>query len=173
MRSKRSLKALGTIALHTGLTDEGWGTTVIYSDDLGVGLDMLGNRVGHQAMNNKEVEIELFMDRLNVDILSITEHWLRNGQILFDFPNHQVASSFSRENSSHGGSSIVIRVNLEFKKRTDIVDLSAERVVKIICVELERLIVMSVFRPPHSSYEFLNRLWIKPCVRKVIEVNIL
>ncbi|GBP10665.1 hypothetical protein EVAR_6234_1 [Eumeta japonica] len=41
--------AQGTVALHTGLTDEGWGRTVIYSDDLGVGLGpMLGNCVGQR-----------------------------------------------------------------------------------------------------------------------------
>ncbi|GBP40268.1 hypothetical protein EVAR_83958_1 [Eumeta japonica] len=39
----------GTVALHTGLTDEGRGRTVVYSNDLDVGLGlMLGNCVGHQ-----------------------------------------------------------------------------------------------------------------------------
>ncbi|GBP63979.1 hypothetical protein EVAR_25130_1 [Eumeta japonica] len=52
------------------------------------------------------------------------------------------APSFSRENSSHGGSLIVNRDNLKFKEGTDIVDLSAELVVEIACVELERRIVM-------------------------------
>ncbi|GBP73980.1 hypothetical protein EVAR_87845_1 [Eumeta japonica] len=31
-----------------------------------------------QGMKNKELEVELFMDSANIDILCITEHWLRN-----------------------------------------------------------------------------------------------
>ncbi|GBP10756.1 hypothetical protein EVAR_6310_1 [Eumeta japonica] len=69
-RAKRSVMFLarrqGTVALHTGLTDEGWGRTVIYSDDLGVGLGpMLGNCVGQRCMKNKELEVELFIDSAN------------------------------------------------------------------------------------------------------------
>ncbi|GBP70146.1 hypothetical protein EVAR_52731_1 [Eumeta japonica] len=96
-------------------------------------------------MKNQELEVELFMDSANIDTLRIMEHWLRNGELLFGFPYHQVTSSFSRENSSHNSSLIVIRNKLKFKERTtDIVDLFAKRVVEIACVELERLIVMSV-----------------------------
>ncbi|GBP80009.1 hypothetical protein EVAR_68363_1 [Eumeta japonica] len=84
------------------------------------------------------------------------EHWLKNGQLLVGFPNHQVGSSFSREISSHGVSLILTR-NLKFKKRTDIVDLSAERVVDIGRVELERHFVVSVYRHPHSSYKLSIR----------------
>ncbi|GBP59891.1 hypothetical protein EVAR_44567_1 [Eumeta japonica] len=44
--------AYGTAALHAGLTDDGRGRTVIYSDGLGGGLGpMLGNCVGHRVLN--------------------------------------------------------------------------------------------------------------------------
>ncbi|GBP30893.1 hypothetical protein EVAR_28531_1 [Eumeta japonica] len=33
-----------------------------------------------EGMRNKELEVELFVDNANIDILCITEHWLRNGQ---------------------------------------------------------------------------------------------
>ncbi|GBP40288.1 Probable RNA-directed DNA polymerase from transposon BS [Eumeta japonica] len=59
----------------------------------------------------------------------------------------EVASSFSRKRSIRGGSLILIRNNLKFKERKDIVSLSVERVIEIACVELERLVVMSVYRP--------------------------
>ncbi|GBP58923.1 hypothetical protein EVAR_46985_1 [Eumeta japonica] len=119
----------GPVALHTGLTDEGRRRTVIYADDLDVGLGpVLGNCAGHRVLNicmpgasykqslvlivtaarldleavlecganiqgikNKELEVELFMHSANIDILCITEHWLRNDQLLLGFPNHQVA----------------------------------------------------------------------------------
>ncbi|GBP97694.1 hypothetical protein EVAR_65933_1 [Eumeta japonica] len=35
-----------------------------------------------QNMKNKEPEVELFMDSANIEILCITEHWLRNGWFL-------------------------------------------------------------------------------------------
>ncbi|GBP51439.1 hypothetical protein EVAR_37275_1 [Eumeta japonica] len=44
--------AQGTVALHTSLTDGSRGRTVIYSDDLGVGLGpVLGICVGHRVLN--------------------------------------------------------------------------------------------------------------------------
>ncbi|GBP47257.1 hypothetical protein EVAR_20262_1 [Eumeta japonica] len=107
-RSRSDPEKKWTVTFHADLTDEGWGRTVIYSDDLGVGLGpMSGNYVGYrniEGMKNKKLDVELFMNSANIDILCITEHWLRNGQLLFGFPNHQVGSSFSRENSSHGDS---------------------------------------------------------------------
>ncbi|GBO98965.1 hypothetical protein EVAR_90162_1 [Eumeta japonica] len=94
-----------TSALHAVINNEN--ETVIYSDELGIGL----------------------------------------GPMLSGYMNHR-ASSFSRERSIRGGSLILIRNNLKFKERKDIVSLSVERVIEIACVELERLVVMSVYRPP-------------------------
>ncbi|GBP00951.1 hypothetical protein EVAR_2258_1 [Eumeta japonica] len=92
-----------TSALHTVINYEN--ETVIYSDELGIGLGpMLSGYMNHRVTNicmpgmqNKELEIELFMSYANIDILCITEHWLRNYQLQFGFVNHQVASSFSRD----------------------------------------------------------------------------
>ncbi|GBP58421.1 hypothetical protein EVAR_39110_1 [Eumeta japonica] len=107
---------------------------------------------------NKELEIELFMRYANIDILCITEHWLGNYQLRFGFVNHQVASSFSREREREINTWRILNINkkLKFKERTDIVCLSVERVIEIACVELERLVVVSVYRPPHSSYELFE-----------------
>ncbi|GBP93893.1 hypothetical protein EVAR_85323_1 [Eumeta japonica] len=104
-----------TSALHAVTNNEN--ETVIYSDELGIGLGpMLSGCMNHR------------------------ERWLRNYQLQFGFVNHQVASSFSRERSIRGGSLILIRNNLKFKERTDIVGFSVERVIEIACVELEQLV---------------------------------
>ncbi|GBP64703.1 hypothetical protein EVAR_59869_1 [Eumeta japonica] len=58
-------------------------------------------------MQNKDLKIELFMSYANIDILCITEHWLRNYQIQFGFFNHQIASSFSRERSCIRNSTVI------------------------------------------------------------------
>lgn len=104
-------------------------------------------------MLRKDLEIELFMNCNNIDILCITEHWLKSHQFMFNFSNHQVGSSFSRENAIHGGSLILLTKKFKFKERKDIVSLSVERTIEIACVELEQLVVLSVYRPPSSVYD--------------------
>ncbi|GBP83847.1 hypothetical protein EVAR_64112_1 [Eumeta japonica] len=98
------------------------------------------------AVINNENETVIYSDELGIG----------SSPMLSGYMNHRVASSFSRERSIRGGSLILIRNNLKFKERTDIVGLSIERVIEIVCVELERLVVMSVYRRPHSSYELLE-----------------
>lgn len=108
-------------------------------------------------MIGKELELELFMNCSYVDILCVTEHWLKAHQFMFSFSNHQVASSFSRVNMVRGGSLIIIRNNLKFKERKDIVSLSVERVIEIACVELEQFVVISVYRPPCAPYDIFEK----------------
>lgn len=111
-----------------------------------------------QGLTGKELELELFMNCHEIDIICITEHWLRDYQFMFSFNNHQVASSFSRNNLIHGGSLIIARNNLKFKERSDIVSLSVERVAEIACIELERFVVLSVYRPPCASYDIFEKI---------------
>ncbi|GBP43501.1 hypothetical protein EVAR_30458_1 [Eumeta japonica] len=141
--------AQGIVALHTGLTDESRGRTVIYSNELGDRLGpMLGNCVDHRVLNicipgasysdiiNKILSESICKSHcgsigsrgsIGVRSSKNLNGLLRQREtILVGFPNHQVASFFSRENSSHGGSSIVIRNNLIFKEITDIVGLFAD-----------------------------------------------
>ena len=111
-----------------------------------------------QGMLSKELEIELFMNSDNIDVLCVTEHWLKAHQFMFGFKNHQIASSFSREQAIHGGSLILIHKSIKYKERADVVSLSVERTTEIACIELERLIIMSVYRPPASSFEVFEKI---------------
>lgn len=110
-----------------------------------------------QGMRSKELEIELFMNCNDIDILCITEHWLEKHQFMFGFDNHQVASAFIRKPKTHGGSLILVKNGFKFKERVDIVSLSVERTIEIACVELEQLIVMSVYRPGSSSFDLFEK----------------
>lgn len=111
-----------------------------------------------QGILNKECEVELFMNSNNIDILCVTEHWLKNYEFMFSFNNHKVASSFSRVGAKCGGSLILINNSFKFKERADIVSLSVERTIEIACIELEQLIVMSVYRPPASAYDLFEKI---------------
>ncbi|GBP16317.1 hypothetical protein EVAR_93681_1 [Eumeta japonica] len=108
-------------------------------------------------MENKELEIEPFMDGAKIDILCTTEYWLRDYQLLLGFVNHRVASCFTRGGAMRGGSFINIRNNSKFKERTDIVDLSVKCVI-----EIEQLVVMIKYRPPIHPMKYFNRSWITP-----------
>lgn len=108
-----------------------------------------------QGLLGKELEIELFLNYNFIDIMCITEHWLKNYEF-FSINNHQVASRFSRERHIRGGSLILVRNGLKYKERADIVSLSVECTVELACVEFSRLIVLSVYRPPASSYELFE-----------------
>ncbi|CAK1592770.1 unnamed protein product [Parnassius mnemosyne] len=50
------------------------------------------------------------------------------------------------------------RTILLYKERKDIVSLSVERTVEMACVELEHLIVVSVYRPPCATYDHFERI---------------
>lgn len=113
-----------------------------------------------QGMLSKELEIELFMNCNDIDILCITEHWLEKHQFMFGFENHQVASAFIRKpktRGAHGGSLILVKNGFKFKERVDVVSLSDERTIEIACIELEQLIVMSVYRPGASSFDLFEK----------------
>lgn len=110
-----------------------------------------------QGMLGKELEIELFVNCNDIDLLCITEHWLKKHEFMCGFDNHQVASSFNRENAIRGGSLILVKNSFKYKERVDIVGLSVERTIEIACIELEQLIVMSVYRPPASSYDVFEK----------------
>lgn len=110
-----------------------------------------------QGMLGKELFIELFLNSEDVNILCLTEHWLKNDQLMFSFNNHHLASSFNRENAIRGGSLILIQNGIKYKERTDIVTLSVERTIEIACIELEHLIVLSVYRPPNSSFDIFEK----------------
>ncbi|GBP77705.1 hypothetical protein EVAR_62040_1 [Eumeta japonica] len=56
-------------------------------------------KLANTVMEDEELEVDLFMDCANIDILCITEHWLKNFQLLLGFAHHRVDSSFSKEGS--------------------------------------------------------------------------
>lgn len=111
-----------------------------------------------QCIRGKELQIELFLNTTKVDILCITEHWLNSNELMFNFSNHQVGSAFTRVNSIHGGSLIILNKQLRFKELKEIVSLSIERTIELSAVELEQYIVVCVYRPPLSQFELFEEI---------------
>lgn len=98
------------------------------------------------------------MNDYNIDIFCVTEHWLKSNELMPQFNNHQVGSSFTRLSSIHGGSLIILHNQLKFKERKDIVSLSVERTIEVSAVELEQFIVVCVYRPPLSNFDLFESI---------------
>jgi exonuclease III len=62
------------------------------------------------------IEVLLTDPELDVDVLSITEHWLDEKEIgYYNFDNYSLISKFCRKNKKHGGSCIYVKTKLEVK----------------------------------------------------------
>ena len=105
-----------------------------------------------QGLASKELEIELLLQSQNIDVLCLSEHWLRNYNLSFLIPNFHLASVYIRKTAIHGGSLVLVKNNIQNKERKDVVGLSVERVVELSCVELESYIIVCVYRPPTGDF---------------------
>jgi hypothetical protein len=77
---------------------------------------------------------------------------------MFNFNNHNVASSFSRQKSIRGGSLLLVNKDIKCKERKDIVSLSVERSIELSCAELDRFIVICVYRPPSADFRIFESI---------------
>lgn len=109
-----------------------------------------------QGLAGKELELALFLQDLNVDVLCLTEHWLSKHELLLNIENYKICSSFTRESAIRGGSLILLCSQLKYKERKDIVSLSVERTIELACAELEQYIIISVYRPPSGNYQLFE-----------------
>lgn len=103
-----------------------------------------------QSFSSKILDIELLIEKYNLDLLCFTESWLKAEKMCFNINNFVVASFFNRNSCEGGGSIILIKNNLKYKERKDIVKLSVERVCEISCAEMDTYIILCIYRPPAS-----------------------
>lgn len=110
-----------------------------------------------QGLAGKELEISLFLEKYNVQVLCLTEHWLKTYQVPFlNNDSYSVLSAFARKNAIRGGSLIMVSNKLKCKERLDVVNLSIARTIELSCVELERYIIVCVYRPPLSEFSLFE-----------------
>lgn len=105
-----------------------------------------------QGVGRKSLEIELFLNEFDVEILCLTELWHKDIEILLRFDSYKLGSYFTRKNAMGGGSCILIKKNINSRERSDIVNESVERHVEFSCLELNILIIISVYRPPSGNF---------------------
>lgn len=107
--------------------------------------------------------------KLDLKIICLNEHWLKESELCLlqdNFADFKLANSYCREKSLRGGSCILIRNDIHYKLRNDLIaSLKEDFVFEVCCVEFVDLnnvshIVISLYRNPDQSNMncFLNKL---------------
>jgi hypothetical protein len=106
--------------------------------------------------------VMLATEYLNVNILCFTEHWLLEVQMnVLNIDYFRLASNFSRNHSTSGGSCIFVRNNIEIKEVEYLKGLGKEKFFEISAFKLSDIgtILACVYRSQDSDfYEFLHQL---------------
>lgn len=113
----------------------------------------------HQNINRLEnkcfqLECELQLLHKDVDVLCITEHFLRPNELsCVRMANYKLAASYARTTREGGGACIYVRPDLLTIERREFAALSVEmhfEVCAVECVGLD-LIVVCIYRPPQGE----------------------
>lgn len=128
-------------------------------------------RIGHQNIRSlrgcKCLEIDVAIQKENVDILCISEHWLTQDELsLFNLDGFIRTSFYCRPSSAHGGAGIFLKNNISnYLIRTDIMKMSIENHFEVAAIELpaqsvsQRLVVVALYRPPQGLMKiFLEKM---------------
>ena len=92
-----------------------------------------------QAVNNKVLELNMILQTElgEVDVLCLSEHWLKEDYIkLISIDDYNLTSKFSRSNSTHGGTCIYVRQYLQRREIKYIQGISKEKDFEISAVEI-------------------------------------
>ena len=108
-----------------------------------------------QGLENKldELNAILTMHLTNIDILCISEHWLRGDDLrAIVIPNFNLVASFSRTEIIHGGVCIFARNNIASKALDSYTCLSTEKVFECAVARFQsyNLTVVCFYRTPDS-----------------------
>lgn len=109
-----------------------------------------------RALRNKINELEAFIIDKNLDIICITEHWLREEEIvLLPLAGFKLAAHSTRTESKGGGTCIYIRDTLSFEILNFNVDFNIEKCLEFSAIVLIdfNLNVVAVYRSPSGSLD--------------------
>lgn len=96
----------------------------------------------------------LTTDHPDLDILCVTEHWLKEDDFeYYNLKDFSPISKFCRKNKKHGGSCIFVKSSLKAKSYTKFESICMEDHFEASMVELDHLktIVICIYRTPNSN----------------------
>lgn len=108
-----------------------------------------------QSIANKTQEMDVVLQECNLDLVCLSEHWLKPQETQFyNLNGYSLAACYARESASHGGSSIYVRKDSEYKL-IDIgqfcMDFHHESVAINLLNGSKNVIVVSVYRSPNGD----------------------
>jgi exonuclease III len=92
-----------------------------------------------QSINNKLLELNVLLqsELADVDVLCLSEHWLREEHIkLISTDKYKLPSNFSRRKSDHGGSCIYVKHPVQTKEINYLQGISREKDFEITAMEI-------------------------------------
>lgn len=120
-----------------------------------------------QGCRHKLAELEIYLTNaeLSPDIIILSEHWLRHDNINFldTYPNYKLTGYYARDLRDRGGSSILLRNNLHFRVRDDIMQYAEIFSFEIACIEVtlkgnfesNNIVILSIYRTPDSNPQIM------------------
>ena len=128
-------------------------------------------------MRNKIEELELYLELHNVDIVCLTEHWLKLSEIdAIKINGYTRATIFCRTKNKNGGVVIFYKNYSEFKIKelTYVLESSIEKDIELVGIEIKfseySVKLLSLYRSPHANFKiFMSTL--DDVLNKVINNN--
>ncbi|KAK3914232.1 LOW QUALITY PROTEIN: Exodeoxyribonuclease III [Frankliniella fusca] len=120
------------------------------------------------SLYQKLSELENLAEELNIQVLCISEHWLKEEQVpTSNISGYECAAIFCRTHFSHGGVAIYTKRGQLSNKELDLSDLISEKVFEAVCIICDNFAVICVYRSPSGDInEFCDRL--DQCIQRVI-----
>lgn len=117
-----------------------------------------------QSLSNKVQELIVLLntDLIEVDIICLMEHWLKDEQMsLLNIVQYKLVNNYSRISRKGGGSCIWVRNDLNIREVSYLKSLGSDNVFEMSVIQVidSKLIVICIYRSPHSDfYLFFNKL---------------
>ena len=92
-----------------------------------------------QSINNKLLELNILLqcELADVDVLCLSEHWLREEYVkLISMNKFKLTSNFSRSKSDHGGSNIYVKHHVQTKEINYLKRISKEKDFEMTALEI-------------------------------------
>lgn len=127
-------------------------------------------QINSQCVRNKVSELEHLASLEKIDIICISEHWLRESQIPLFTPSGYTAVGFvCRKTSKNGGAGIFVSPALKYTE-IDLSMCNAEHEIEISGIKLNGLSILSLYRPPSGDIQvFFDNF--EKAVKKVLKLT--
>jgi hypothetical protein len=106
-------------------------------------------------IKKNEITMMLSVDRMHINILCLTEHWLREDQLnVINFDHFSLVSKYCRTSSSLGGSCIYVHNKFQSKIVPLFENLGSDKVFEISVIELLEFhtILARIYRSPEVIF---------------------